>query len=80
MAPDHVYREKRTIFYTHHTRDKETGVRSSSTRTALIEVEIDIDGIFENLGGKAARSVGGKSIMGGGMVKARRMKLPVWKK
>jgi hypothetical protein len=43
--------------------------------THEIELEIDIDGLFRDLGDKAARSIGGQSRDVGGLVVARRVRI-----
>ncbi len=42
--------------------------------TCEVEIEIDINALFASLGPKACRARGRKSVLGGGMVIARRLK------
>lgn len=69
-----VYRETRTIVREFIKWDH--GVRTvvKPAEYTVIDVEIDIDGIFQSLGRKAAASKGGRSVEAGGLIVARRRK------
>lgn len=68
-----VISETRTLRLTHITRDPETGERLSTDITAVVRLEVDVDGLFEAMGQTCARSIGGKSVEAGGLVTFRRV-------
>lgn len=70
-----VYREKRTIEVRneHYDFEQHKTVLDSIGKF-LIEVEVDIDSLFNTLGRRAARSKGGKAVMGGGTIRVRRVR------
>jgi hypothetical protein len=70
-----VYRETRNVVqeFVKWVDNKRVTVKPSILATVTIEV--DMDALFDSLGRRAARSKGGKSVLGGGMVTAKRLSL-----
>lgn len=70
-----ILRERRTFTRTFWGRGEGgRAVKLQPDEQVTVELEIDIDGLFAELGHKAAQSSGGRSVEAGGLVKARRVK------
>ena len=54
---------------------RETTDFTNHTDTShVVDVEVDIDGLIQELGPQAVRSKGGRTVLGGGLVTVRRVK------
>jgi hypothetical protein len=70
-----VYRETRRLLRHHRAWREGRYVDTQPSELVTIVLEIDIDGLFNTLGKKAARAVGKQAIEARGLVKARRKSL-----
>lgn len=70
-----VFRETRTIRREFIKWEGGKRVKTKPDEFATIELEINIDGLFSSVGARAAASRGGKSVIGSGLVTAKRRKV-----
>lgn len=69
-----IYRETRTVRIQHFKWEGNQRVTLSPDTYHEIQLEVDIDTLFSDIGEKAARSKSGKSVEAGGAITARRVK------
>lgn len=71
-----IIRETRTITVKHGSWNGPGGtwLESRPTEHVRVELEIDIDGLFRDVGESAATNKSGKSVEAGGLIVARRVK------
>lgn len=74
-----IYRKRDVIVVRRYARKPTANGQGTTTdfdkytdTPTLVELEIDVDRLFRTLGDKAARSISGRSVIGGGMVKMTR--------